>query len=76
MMISIGRYAGTETDAPSIGGAPIEIIIANSTDAQATRITAAVTKLIVDEQVAPEEIAVLIVRDPKQPGNRGKSRAR
>lgn len=60
-------YAGAATEAPSISGAPIEIVVANSIDAQATRIAAAVTKLIMDEQVAPEDIAILVVRDSKQP---------
>jgi UvrD-like helicase C-terminal domain/AAA domain/Nuclease-related domain len=60
-------YAGAATEAPSIGGAPIEVLVANSIDAQATRIAAAVTKLIMDEQMAPEDIAILVVRDSKQP---------
>lgn len=60
-------YTGATTEAPSISGAPIEIVVANSIDAQATRIAAAVTKLITDEQVAPEDIAILVVRDSKQP---------
>src|SRR5882724_6427622 len=59
-------YAGAATEAPSISGAPIEIVVANSIDAQVTRIAAAVTKLIMDEQVAPEDIAILVVRDSKQ----------
>jgi hypothetical protein len=60
------HYAGIETEGPSISGAPIEIMVANSIEGQAVRIVAAVTKLIVEEQVAPEEIVVLVVRDPKQ----------
>jgi superfamily I DNA/RNA helicase len=60
-------YAGPETEGPAISGAPIEILVANSIDTQAARIGAAVTKLISDEQVAPGDIAILVVRDSKQP---------
>ena len=60
-------YAGAETEPPSIEGVPIEIIVANSVDAGATRIAAAISKLIVDEKVAAADIAVLVLRDQKQP---------
>ena len=60
-------YAGTETEPPSIGGAPIETIVATSVDIAATRIATALSKLIVDEKVASEDIAVLVLRDQKQP---------
>jgi hypothetical protein len=54
--------------APAYPNAPGEcILVANSIDPQVTRIAAAAMKLMVDEQVAPEEFAVLVVRDQKQP---------
>jgi superfamily I DNA and RNA helicase len=59
-------YAGAETEPPSIGGEQIEIIVANSVDAAAIRIALAISKLIVDEKVASEDIAVLVLRDQKQ----------
>lgn len=60
-------YEGPETDPPAIDGACIETIAANSIEAQTTRIASAVTKLIVEEEVRPEDIAVLVMRDLKQP---------
>jgi hypothetical protein len=53
-------FAGELTDPPEIKGAPVEVIDAPSLSAQITRTLSLVVRLIVDEQVAPEDIAVLV----------------
>lgn len=61
------HYTGIETDYPEIDGAPFEELVASTPEAQAGRVATAVTKLISDEKVSPADIAVLVVRDAKQP---------
>ena len=53
-------FAGELTDPPEIKGAPVEVIDAPSLSAQITRTLSLVVRLIVEEQVAPEDIAVLV----------------
>lgn len=61
------HYTGIETDHPEIDGAPFEEVLASTPEAQAGKIATAVTKLIAEEKVSPGDIAVLVVRDAKQP---------
>jgi superfamily I DNA and RNA helicase len=53
-------YKGEPIDPPSIHGRNIEVIDAQSTDAQAKRLHARIVDLISNEQVREEDIAVLI----------------
>jgi hypothetical protein len=61
------HYTGIETDHPEIDGAPFEQLLASTPEAQAGKVTTAVTKLISDEKVSPADIAVLVMKDAKQP---------
>lgn len=53
-------FEGNKTDAPSIEGEPVECLIAPSVEAQAKRIHGLILKLLVEEQVPPKEIVILI----------------
>lgn len=53
-------YRGEPVDPPPMDGAPIEMITAPSIDAQARRLSALLTKIIHEEKVAPDDIAILI----------------
>lgn len=59
-------YKGIETDAPGITGEPIDSLCASSIQAQATRVNARITNLIMNEHVRPNDIAVLIATSGKQ----------
>jgi superfamily I DNA/RNA helicase len=61
------HYTGIETDHPEIDGAPFEELLASTPDAQAGKVAAAVTKLLGEEKVSAADVAVLVVRDAKQP---------
>jgi hypothetical protein len=60
------HYSGTETDHPDIEGAPLEEVRASTPEAQALKIGDIVTRLLVDERVAPSDMAVLVVSDAKR----------
>jgi hypothetical protein len=61
------HYTGIETDHPEIDGAPFDELLASTPEAQAGKVATAVTKLVSEERVSPADIAVLVVRDAKQP---------
>jgi hypothetical protein len=54
-------YTGTDTDAPELEGAPIEVIAAPSPAAQVQKFHTTIVRLIADHAVMPEDIAVLYV---------------
>jgi len=53
-------YKGIPTDGPEIAGEPVGSLCAPSIRAQATRLHAHITQLILKEQVRPTDIAVLV----------------
>jgi superfamily I DNA/RNA helicase len=53
-------YKGIPTEAPEIAGEPIVSLCAPSIRAQATRLHACITDLIMKEQVRPTDIAILV----------------
>jgi len=53
-------YEGDPIDPPGIRGAPVEVVPAASLSAQVGRIHSLVTRLIGEEQVAPEDVVVLV----------------
>jgi hypothetical protein len=58
-------FRGDPTDPPSIEGVPLDSVAAPSAQPQANRIHAMVTRLIAQEGVAPHDIVVLVVGQPK-----------
>lgn len=61
------HYAGIETDHPEIDGAPFEELLASTPEGQAAKVAAAVTRLLAEEGVSAADVAVLVVKDSKQP---------
>lgn len=58
-------YKGIQTDAPEITGEPVVSLNAPSVHAQAVRLHAHITQLIVKEHVSPSEIVVLVADSGK-----------
>ncbi|TCA29828.1 DUF2075 domain-containing protein [Rhizobium leguminosarum bv. viciae] len=54
------HYRGTAVEPPEIAGVNVERLLASDMDKQARSIGSLVTKLVVEEGVAPHEIAILL----------------
>lgn len=61
------HYRGAEVQAPGIRGVGIERLLAPDMERQAKSIGSLVTKLVIDEGVAPHEIAILLCNPGDRP---------
>ncbi len=59
-------FRGDATQPPPIEGAPIRRVIASGVDAQARRIHAELVRLLVDEELSPNQIVILLLGYPKK----------
>ncbi|RYG83233.1 DUF2075 domain-containing protein, partial [bacterium] len=55
-----GHYRGVTVGAPDIAGVPVERLLALDMERQAKSIGSLITRLVMDEGVAPHEIAILL----------------
>jgi hypothetical protein len=56
-------YEGEEIDAPEIEGEPIQFIIGDTLDKQASYIDKKISNLIIEEKVSPEDIVLIVSND-------------
>lgn len=59
------HYTGEQVDEPELPGPPVERLVADGDVNQAEAISNRVRQLLADEGLAPEDIAVLIAKQPK-----------
>lgn len=62
-----GHYWGAKVEAPEIAGIPVGRLLAADMERQAKSIGSLVTKLVMDEGVAPHEIAILLCDPADRP---------